>query len=199
MRRLIPVAVLVAVCLMFTGQVWAKRPVVTLTSPDGPSMTFIGEPEKRDEWVRIGNSNGWFARRPYFALRKIEELRLSKLLVLVAGVDVHDTALTWPAGRWVEFTLDDGSTIQPVEVFTCGPKERMVVYPLGLQSRRIPGDQLHVARPPGMSEVVSPVYFALPNSVKRGGKDYQLEMRNIISARLIQVPPDSLTAVAERR
>lgn len=201
MRMRVTVALLLVLGIVPSASVLAGRPSPTITLPEGQAMVLVGEPEQRSEWVSQGEASGFFRMAPFDALREIERQRASSKLVLVAALDLNEVReFTWPAGRWIQLNLTDGSSVRPLKMFTCTPRNNMSVIWLGVQPVRATHGQLHAANPRGVKFTATPVYMVLPSTVLRNGKPYGIGMRDVASLQLIQVPPDSLHSLtAERR
>lgn len=204
-RRMFSGLAISAVALMVFAVGFAEcksKPLMQLTTPQGQNLTIIGEARDRSEILDRARQMGFLARAPLKAFVEIEYLRLANLMIASAiDLSTSGNTLNWPAGQWIECVLTDSTVHRVRRVFTCGPREELRVIELGKQPVRVPLDQLFSARVRGIDYVGPPIYIAVPNTKVRGpdGRTYWMGIRDIAAIRFVQVPVDSLTAVAERR
>ncbi len=202
-RRMFSGLAIAAVALMALAVGLAEcKPLMQLTTPQGQTLTVMGEARDRSAMIEQGRQMGFLARAPLKAFVEIENLRGSNLMVAAAvDLSTSDNVLNWPAGQWIECVLTDGTVHRARRIFTCGPREELRVIELGKQPVRVSLSRLYGARVQGIDYVGPPIYIAVPNSKVKNpdGRAYWMGIRDITAIRFVQVPVDSLTAVAERR
>lgn len=172
------------------------------TTPQGQAFVVVGEARDRSNVLEQGQAMGFLARAPVKSFVEIEQLRAANLMI-AATIDLSasNDVLNWPAGQWIECVLTDGTVHRARRVFTSGPQYELRVINLGREAVRIPRGALYCAQVPGVNFVGPPIYIAVPNASVRGanGRTYGMGVRDITSIRFVQLPVDSIGAVAERR
>lgn len=200
MRR--AVMLLCCVAALVLAPVAAEcRELMKCTTPQGQTLTLIGEARDRRALIEQGRAAGYLSRAPLRAFVEVENLRGSNLMIAGAIDLTSSQVLNWPAGQWIECVLTDGTVQRARRIFTCGPPEELRVIELGKESRRVPSGQLYNARVRGIDYLSSPIYVAVPITKVNGtgGRTHWMGFSDIVTVRFVQVPPDSLAAVAERR
>ncbi len=199
MRRV--VMLLGCVAALILAPVAECRDFMKCATPQGQTLTVMGEARDRSALIEQGRAAGYLSRAPLKAFVEIENLRGSNLMIAGAIDLTSSHVLNWPAGQWVECVLTDGTVHRVRRIFTCGPREELRVIELGRESKQVPLGQLYSARVKGIDYVGPPIYMAVPNTKVNGtgGRTHWMDFRDIASIRFVHIPVDSLTAVAERR
>ena len=196
MRKMVlSICILALVC---APAVFAREYLKCVT-PQGQPLVVVGEARDRSDALGRGGEMGFLARAPLEAFVEIERLRFANLMI-AATIDLStsNNVLGWPAGQWIECVLTDGSVHRARRIFTSGPQYELRVFDLGREPRKLPGGSLWCAPVPGVDFVGPPVYIAVPNAKLSdpSGRTHGMGIRDVASIRFVQLPADSIDAVA---
>lgn len=200
-QRFFTITLALVAIIFIIGVAQSKTKLKVFITPQGQTLTLTGEAYNHSEWLERGRQMGFTDRAPHRAWVLVEELRAGNLIVAGAIDLTKDRGLVWPAGQWVTAILSDSTELRARRIFTCGPRNAMPVFDLGRETRRLPADALHGAQVPGVKYFANPIYIAFPYTkvLGRNGKFSEMGFSDIVEIRFVNLSPDSLTAVMERR